>query len=193
MTSPNWIKIRARAARDSELSHAAFRLLCCLVDHICTQNLTPDDEFPLPWSRVSTWLHLAKDQSYNAINELVGAGFLVHRGRRECPATVVFSFLPSWRENPPTSWRENPPTSWRKKSPHHISTLLRRKKGEEEGRNSSAPGGLNGAPEKGKIEAGPRPAENGRRRHVSELVAAMRESIAQEENGAGLRPGRRKR
>ena len=87
-------RIKSQAAKDRELSHAAFRLLCCLVDDRIRRGGVLEDHFTLPWTLASRWLGVEKRASYQAIGTLVSTGYIVKRGRKGVPPMLVFSFGP---------------------------------------------------------------------------------------------------
>jgi len=107
-------RIKTKAARDRELSHQGFRLLCCLVDDRIQHGGDIEDHFTLPWRTAAKWLGCEKNAAYEAIGDLSRVGYLVKRGLKGCPAHQVFSFGPSCRENQPTRCPENRATSWRR-------------------------------------------------------------------------------
>jgi hypothetical protein len=125
-TNP-YFETRLVAERDRRLSAQAFRLLCCICSHRAGRYL--DEDFPLPWSTVGSWIDLAKDQAYAAIRQLIDAGYLKKGELKRCPAERFYFLLTSSRENPPTGSRENsatgsrvnPPASRREKSAPHTS------------------------------------------------------------------------
>ena len=101
-------RIKTTAARDRELSHQGFRLLCCLVDDRIQHGGDLDDPFTLPWRTAARWLGCEKDAAYEAIGDLARVGYVVKRGRKGVPPMQVFSLGPKCRENPPLECRENP-------------------------------------------------------------------------------------
>lgn len=88
-------RIKTKAARDLELTHAGFRLLCCLVDDRIQKAAELEDEFTLPWPTVAKWLGCEEKASYGAIFDLCFTGYLVKRGLRGSPAKQVYCFGPS--------------------------------------------------------------------------------------------------
>lgn len=87
-------RIKTKAAKDRELSHSGFRLLCCLVDHRIQQGGELEDHFTLPWSTAARWLGCEEKAAYEAISALCVAGYVVKRGRKGLPPMQVFSFGP---------------------------------------------------------------------------------------------------
>ena len=87
-------RIKSQAAKDRELSHAAFRLLCCLVDDRIRRGGVLEDHFTLPWTLASRWLECEEKAAYQAIGALVSTGYITKRGRKGVPPMQVFSFGP---------------------------------------------------------------------------------------------------
>jgi hypothetical protein len=87
-------RIKSQAAKDRELSHAGFRLLCCLVDDRIRRGGELEDHFTLPWTLAARWLGCEEKAAYEAIGALCGTGYITKRGRKGVPPMQVFSFGP---------------------------------------------------------------------------------------------------
>jgi len=98
--------IKTRAAKDHELSHAGFRLLCCLIDYRIQRGGELEDHFTLPWTLAARWLGCEEEAAYEAIKALCGTGYLTKTGRKGVPPMSVFSFGLKSREKQGIESRE---------------------------------------------------------------------------------------
>ena len=83
--------------KDSRLSHGAARLgllICSEIYNHPQSRFTPDEPFPLPWTKCSKLAFgMSQREVYRCMGELHDSGLVMHEGKRGCPATAHYRLV----------------------------------------------------------------------------------------------------